>query len=81
MLVVTHLPQVASFADQHIVVRKDSDGMVTATSVSEVTGEARASELSRMLSGQDDSAAALAHATELLDLAAVEAATRKQAGR
>lgn len=70
VLVVTHLPQVASFADQHIVVRKDSDGMVTATSVTEVTDAQRTAELSRMLSGRPDSAVALAHAEELLDLAA-----------
>lgn len=81
VLVVTHLPQVASFADQHIVVRKDSDGMVTATSVLEVTGSDRAAELSRMLSGQEDSAAALAHAEELLDLAAIEADARRGSPR
>ena len=81
VLVVTHLPQVASFADQHIVVRKDSDGMVTATSVLEVTGADRAAELSRMLSGQEDSAAALAHAEELLDLAAIEADARRGSTR
>lgn len=72
VLVVTHLAQVASFADQHIVVRKNSDGVVTATTISEVTGSERTSELSRMLSGQDESAAAQAHAAELLDLAARE---------
>lgn len=81
VLVVTHLPQVASFADQHIVVRKDSDGMVTATSVLEVTGADRAAELSRMLSGQEGSAAALAHAEELLDLAAIEADARRGSPR
>ncbi len=81
VLVVTHLPQVATFADQHIVVRKDSDGMVTNTSVTEVNGADRAAELSRMLSGQDDSAVALAHAEELLDLAAVEATKRRSTTR
>lgn len=80
VLVVTHLPQVATFADQHIVVRKDSDGMVTATSIDEVTGDDRTAELSRMLSGQDDSAAARAHAEELLDLAAVEARAHAATG-
>lgn len=80
VLVVTHLPQVASFADQHIVVRKDSDGMVTATSVAEVKGPERTAELSRMLSGQDDSEAARAHAEELLDLAAVESRGRAGTG-
>lgn len=77
VLVVTHLPQVASFADQHIVVQKDSEGRVTRTSITEVTGAERTAELSRMLSGQDTSAAAQAHAEELLDLAALEARSRK----
>ena len=78
VLVVTHLPQVASFADQHIVVRKGSDGMVTATSVTEVTGQDRTTELSRMLSGQPDSAAALAHAKELLELAGTQTHARSR---
>ncbi len=69
VLVVTHLPQVAAFADQHVVVTKNTDGRVTRTSVKEVTGSERNSELARMLSGSDGSDAATAHATELLDLA------------
>jgi DNA repair protein RecN (Recombination protein N) len=72
VLVVTHLPQVASFAEQQIVVTKDSSGQVTRTSVVEVTGPERARELSRMLSGIDDSESGLSHAAELLDLANLE---------
>ncbi len=69
VLVVTHLPQVAAFADRHIVVAKDDRGLVTASSVVHVTGEARLTELARMLSGLPDSSLGSAHAQELLDLA------------
>jgi len=74
VIVVTHLAQVAAFADQHVVVRP---GTVTATSISYVTGPERIAELARMLGGQEDSATAAAHAEELLDLAAA----RMSAGR
>ena len=68
VIVVTHLPQVAAFADTHLVVTKDSSGAVTESSVAEVVGTARARELARMLADQEDSDHALAHAAELLDL-------------
>lgn len=68
VIVVTHLPQVAAFADTHIRVRKDSAGAVTTTSVTEVIGEERRREIARMLAGQEDSDHALAHADELLAL-------------
>jgi len=71
VLVVTHLAQVAAFADQHLVVTKSTQGgvdVVTASDVRSVTGEERVRELARMLSGQDDSDAARAHAAELLEL-------------
>ena len=68
VIVVTHLPQVAAFADTHIRVHKDSAGAVTTTSVAEVTGEERRREIARMLAGQEDSDHALAHADELLAL-------------
>ena len=68
VIVVTHLPQVAAFADTHIKVHKDSSGAVTTTSVEEVTGEERRREIARMLAGQEDSDHALAHADELLAL-------------
>ncbi|MCC2332998.1 DNA repair protein RecN [Cellulomonas wangsupingiae] len=69
VLVVTHLAQVAAFADRHLVVTKSvADGVdvVTESDVREVEGDARVRELARMLSGQDDSATARAHAAELL---------------
>lgn len=66
VIVVTHLAQVAAFADQHVVVRP---GPVTASSISVVEGEERVSELARMLAGQEESRTAAAHARELVDLA------------
>ncbi len=69
VIVVTHLAQVAAFADRHLVVTKDSDGSVTASSVVPVTDQARVRELSRMLGGMAQSQAAGEHARELLDLA------------
>lgn len=66
VLVVTHLAQVAAFADVQIRVQKNSDGSVTESQVTEVTGLQRESELARMLSGNPDSQVALEHARELL---------------
>jgi DNA repair protein RecN (Recombination protein N) len=69
VVVVTHLPQVAAFADQHVVVTKDRSGQVTAASVTVVEGDDRVRELVRMLSGLEDSASGAEHAAELLALA------------
>jgi len=74
VLVVTHLAQVAAFADRHLVVTKSTaDGVdvVTESDVRLVTNEDRVRELARMLSGQEDSDAARTHAAELLELSAV----------
>lgn len=70
VLVVTHLPQVAAFADRHVVVHKASDGTVTTSGLSVLTDDERERELSRMLAGLEESDTALAHARELLDTAA-----------
>jgi DNA repair protein RecN (Recombination protein N) len=70
VFVVTHLPQVAAFADAHVQVTKESGDDATVARVSLLDGDARVVELSRMLSGQPDSSAGHAHAEELLDLAA-----------
>jgi len=72
VVVVTHLPQVAAFADRHIVVEKSGGtDVVTAADVRAVTGDDRVIELARMLSGQEDSATALQHAAELLERSVV----------
>ena len=68
VLVVTHLAQVAAFADHQVAVRKKVDGDITRTEVETLGPEARVIELSRMLAGQPDSATARRHAEELLAL-------------
>lgn len=69
VIVVTHLPQVAAFATNHLRVLKSSDGEFTASSVHRLSDEERAGELARMLSGLADSESGLTHARELLDTA------------
>lgn len=66
VVVVTHLPQVAAFADRQLLVEKTNDGSVTSSGVKVLEGEDRIRELSRMLAGQEDSQTARAHAEELL---------------
>jgi DNA repair protein RecN (Recombination protein N) len=66
VIVVTHLPQVAAFADHHLVVRKSDDGSVTTTDVRRVDDTDRLEELSRMLAGMADSELGRGHAQELL---------------
>jgi DNA repair protein RecN (Recombination protein N) len=70
VIVVTHLPQVAAFADRHLVVLKDADAAVTASGVRHVEATERRDELARMLAGLGDSELGRAHAEELIDLAA-----------
>ncbi|MCW2622871.1 MAG: recombination and repair protein [Frankiales bacterium] len=65
VLVVTHLPQVAAFADTHLLVVKSDDGSVTSSGVVRLDDQARVAELSRMLAGLD-SGLARGHAEELL---------------
>ncbi|CAM2768748.1 DNA repair protein RecN [Cutibacterium acnes] len=66
VIVVTHLAQVAAFADTHVVITKASDGAVTSSGLREVTGSGREIELSRMMSGMVDSESGLEHAHDLL---------------
>jgi DNA repair protein RecN (Recombination protein N) len=69
VVVVTHLPQVAAFADRHLKVEKSDDGRVTRSGVVALDEATRVQELSRMLAGLEDSALARAHAEELLESA------------
>ncbi len=69
VLVVTHLPQVAAYADRHVLVEKADDGSVTSSGLSVLDDEGRERELSRMMAGLADSDTAIAHARELLDVA------------
>ncbi|AZP23204.1 DNA repair protein RecN [Streptomyces aquilus] len=73
VVVVTHLPQVAAFADRQLLVEKTNDGSVTRSGVKVLEGEERVRELSRMLAGQEDSETARAHAEELLAAARADA--------
>lgn len=66
VIVVTHLAQVAAFADTHVVITKASDGAITSSGLREVTGSDREIELSRMMSGMVDSESGLEHAHDLL---------------
>ena len=68
---VTHLAQVAAYADAQLVVSKSLETGTAATSVAIVTGEERVAEIARMLSG-NDSAASIAHARELLGEASLD---------
>ena len=72
VIVVTHLAQVAAFADQHFVIAKSSDGQVTTSDVTPLGEGERAAELARMMSGSGDSDAGLRHAEELIRSARAE---------
>jgi DNA repair protein RecN (Recombination protein N) len=74
VIVVTHLPQVAAFADTHLVVAKSNDGTVTRSGVVKLDGPSRVRELSRMLAGLEHSEFGQAHAEELLGIAAAQRA-------
>jgi len=66
VLAVTHLPQVAACADQHLVVSKQRSGAQVGSRVQASTGEERVQEIARMLGGEKLSATTLAHAREML---------------
>ena len=70
VIVVTHLAQVAVWAENHLVVRKNESGLVTQSDIQSVSGTNRETEIARMLSGQEESQTAREHAAELLNLVA-----------
>lgn len=73
VIVVTHLAQVAAFADTHLVVNKSDDGVGAVDSgVRALTNDERVIELARMLAGLDDTETGRAHAWELLNIARAE---------
>lgn len=69
VIVVTHLPQVAAYAQTHIFVSKDVERGEAESAVKVLEGEERVEEIARMMAGLDDTATGRAHATELLELA------------
>ncbi len=74
VIVVTHLAQVAAFADQHLRVTKSSTEGFTSSDVTVLEPQDRLSELTRMLSGLADSESGQAHAAELIELAKTQKA-------
>ena len=68
VIVVTHLPQVAAWADSHFLVSKSSDGTIVASGVSRLSEDERVEEIARMLAGLEGSTSAREHAAELLAL-------------
>jgi DNA repair protein RecN (Recombination protein N) len=72
VLVVTHLPQVAAYADVQIAVSKSDDGGMTSSSIRQLDARDRVIELSRMMSGSPESSSARRHARELLAAAAAD---------
>ncbi len=79
VIVVTHLPQVAAFADRHLVVDKSTGGGLTRSGVTTLREQDRVAELARMLAGMDDTDTGRAHAEELLAAAAADKAADKAA--
>jgi DNA repair protein RecN (Recombination protein N) len=71
VIVVTHLAQVACFANRHVTVEKDRTGEFTRSSVRVLSEDERVRELARMLGGDPESPSALDHAREMLDRATV----------
>ncbi|TQR19586.1 DNA repair protein RecN [Psychrobacillus vulpis] len=69
VLCISHLPQVAAMADQHLMIKKEVTGNRTFTVLEEVIDDKRAEELSRMMSGAEITSTTLKHSKELLKLA------------
>ena len=69
VLCISHLPQVAAMADQHLMIKKEVSGNRTFTVLEEVQNDKRAEELSRMMSGAEITSTTLQHSKELLKLA------------
>ena len=68
VIVVTHLPQVAAWADTHFRVEKRSDGSIVESGVEKLSEAQRVEEIARMLAGLEESTSALEHAAELLSM-------------
>lgn len=69
VIVVTHLPQVAAYADTHLHVSKDIGDVAVTSGVAALQPEERIEELARMMAGMDDSDTGRAHAAELFERA------------
>ena len=81
VIVVTHLPQVAAFADRHLVVDKQAAGGITRSDVRRVDEQDRVIELARMLAGMESTETGRAHAEELLAVADADKKATRGKGR
>lgn len=81
VLVVTHLPQVAAWADTHYSIRKESSESVTSSDLTLLEGSDRTNELARMMAGREESPLAREHAEELLAFVAAEQKRMAGTGR
>jgi DNA repair protein RecN (Recombination protein N) len=79
VLCITHLPQIAAFADRHLTIRKKTQSGETVTTVTLMEGDGRVQELAEMTSGKEVTAASLAQARELLATGQATAAAAKKA--
>ncbi len=66
VLAITHLPQIASLAHRHLLVKKEQRGDLAATVIAPLTGDERVAEVARMLGGDPESETSMAHARELI---------------
>jgi DNA repair protein RecN (Recombination protein N) len=66
VLCVTHLPQIATFADHHYLIEKEESGGRTRTTIRAITGQARTEEVARMLSGAKLTETSRKHAEQML---------------
>jgi len=67
VICITHLPQIAAFADQHFLIEKSEKGGRTTTSVRQMEAKERAEEIARMLSGATVTEASLKHAQQMIE--------------
>jgi DNA repair protein RecN (Recombination protein N) len=81
VLCITHLPQIASYAERHLTVRKQVSGEKTQTSVRRVEGDERLEELAEMIGGQRITDTTRAQAREQLDAAQAETAPTSSLSR
>lgn len=81
VLAITHLPQIAARAHHHIVVEKGSRGGITTADTRVVDGDARITEVARLLGGDPESDVSLAHARELLSAATDREGATLRGGR
>jgi DNA repair protein RecN (Recombination protein N) len=81
VLCITHLPQIAAFADRHLTVRKISYAGQTHTTVRPISGQERVSEVAEMIAGIGAGATAMAQAREMLEMTANPSTTAVKSQR